>query len=147
MSGSENSGAIGAFVAETPSVGIFWLVTVSGKSRLITVAVPLDHAEPYGDFLTFADGHYTVWERWRRAGRDADAGLLRLVRSFEYEDSPRRRVVFDRVGDRFILYADRKLMAADTIAYIARRFLLPTDRTDVQTDFHYQSRETPDALE
>ena len=98
-------------------------------------------------FLTFADGHYTVWERWRRAGRGADAGLLRLVRSFEYEDWPRGRVVFDRVGDRFTLYADRKLIQADTIAHIARRFLLPAERTDVQTDFHYQSQETPDALE
>ena len=109
--------------------------------------VPLDRAEPYGDFLTFADGHYTVWERWRRAGRGADAGLLRLVRSFEYEDWPRGRIVYDRARDRFTLYADRKLMLADTIAHIARRFLLPAERTDVQTDFHYQSRETPDALE
>ena len=69
------------------------------------------------------------------------------MHSFEYEDWPRGRVVFDRVGDRFTLYADRNLMLAATIAHIARRFLLPAGRTDVQTDFHYQSRETPEALE
>ena len=46
MSGTENSGAIGAFVAGTPSVGIFWLVMIDGKPRLIAEGVPLDRAEP-----------------------------------------------------------------------------------------------------
>jgi hypothetical protein len=67
------------------------------------------------------------------------------VRSCEYEDWPRGRIVFDRSKDRFVLYADRKLMAAETIARIREHFHLPMDRTSVEGDFHYQSRETPGA--
>jgi hypothetical protein len=40
------------------------------------------------------------------------------VRSYEYEDWPRGRIVFDRSRDLFILYADRKLLTPATIAHI-----------------------------
>jgi hypothetical protein len=66
-----------------------------------------------------------------------------LVRSYEYEDWPRGRIVFDRASDLFVLYADRKLMTLATIARIATQFHLPEDRTEVTSDFHYQSKETP----
>ena len=58
---------IGAFVAHGPSVGIFWVVeTGSGEPRLLTAGCSLEAAEPYGDFLTFAGGHYKIWASWRR---------------------------------------------------------------------------------
>jgi hypothetical protein len=47
------------------------------------------------------------------------------VRSYEYEDWPRGRVVLDRARDVFILYADRKLLTSATIARIATQFHLP----------------------
>ena len=68
------------------------------------------------------------------------------MRSYEYEDWPRGRIVFDRVRDLFILYADRKLPIPGTIARIETQFHLPEDRTEVQSDFHYQSKETPNGL-
>jgi hypothetical protein len=40
------------------------------------------------------------------------------VRSYQYEDWPRGRIVFDRARDLFILYADRKLMTPAMIARI-----------------------------
>ena len=43
----------------------------------------------------------------------------------------------------FILYADRQLMLPDTITQIQARFALSPDKTIVETDFHYQSHETP----
>jgi hypothetical protein len=43
----------------------------------------------------------------------------------------------------FILYADRKLLTPATIARIKTRFQLPAERTKVQSDFHYQSKDTP----
>jgi hypothetical protein len=70
-----------------------------------------------------------------------------LVRSYEYEDWPRGRIVFDRARDLFTLYADRKLLAPALIARIAAQFHLPTVRTEIQSDLHYQSKETPNALE
>jgi hypothetical protein len=41
-----------------------------------------------------------------------------IVRSHEYEDWPRGRIVFDRTRDQFIPYADRKLLTPATIARI-----------------------------
>jgi hypothetical protein len=46
-----------------------------------------------------------------------------LVRSSEYEDWPRGRIVFDRSRQLFILYADRKLLAPETIARIKLNFI------------------------
>jgi hypothetical protein len=66
------------------------------------------------------------------------------VRSHEYEDWPRGRIVFDRSRDLFILYADRKLMTPATIARIKTQFHLPAAET--QSDWHYQSTETPNGL-
>jgi len=68
------------------------------------------------------------------------------VRSYEYEDWPRGRIVFDRSRDLFILYADRKLLTSAMIARIATRFHLPAERTEIQSDWHYQSKETPKGL-
>jgi hypothetical protein len=56
---------------------------------------------PPGDTLTL-----TTW----RARNRYDPALRALVRSYEYEDWPRGRIVFDRASDLFVLYADRKLM-------------------------------------
>ena len=63
------------------------------------------------------------------------------------EDWPRGRIVFDRSRDLFILYADRKLLTHATIARLKTQFLLPSERIEVQSDFHYQSTVTPNVLE
>ncbi|HUB65147.1 MAG TPA: hypothetical protein VL996_12035, partial [Methylocella sp.] len=46
----------------------------------------------------------------------------------------------------FMLYADRKLLTPATIARIETHFHLPAERTEVQSDWHYQSTETPNGL-
>jgi hypothetical protein len=48
--------------------------------------------------------------------------------------------------DLFILYADRKLLTPETIARIATQFHLPAERTEIQSDWHYLSTETPNGL-
>jgi hypothetical protein len=137
---------IGFFEAHGPSVGIFWTVEIGpGEAQLLTAGCLLEAAESYGDCLTFPDGHYEVWERWRNTN-ESDAGLRAVVRAFEYEDWPRGRIVFDRVKRRFVLYADRKLMQRETIAEIQKQFSLSAEHTTVEPDFHYQSNETPGPL-
>jgi hypothetical protein len=42
-----------------------------------------------------ARGHCETWELWRR-DRTVDPALRAIVRSYEYEDWPRGRIVFDR---------------------------------------------------
>jgi hypothetical protein len=129
-----------------PHLGIFWVVQTSdGETRLLTAGCPLDQAEPYGDCLTYGPGHYETWDHWRR-DRTVDPALRALVRSYEYEDWPRGRIVFDRARDLFVLYADRRLMSPAMIARIKTQFHLPEERIEVQSDFHYQSKETPNVL-
>jgi hypothetical protein len=53
------------------------------------------------------------------------------------------RIVFDRARDLFILYADRKLLTPATIARLETQFHLPAVRTEIQSDWRYQSIETP----
>jgi hypothetical protein len=60
--------------------------------------------------------------------------------------APRGRIVFDRSRDLFILYADRKLLTQAMVARIATQFHLPAERTEIQSDLHYQSNETPRGL-
>ena len=120
---------IGADAADNPSVGIFWVVqTGSGAVHLLTVGCSLEAAEPYGDFLTFPDGHLEVWEQWRRA-KDSVASLRATVRSFEYEEWPRGRIVFGQLKRPFVLYTDRKLLSPETIARIQKRFAIPAEKT------------------
>jgi hypothetical protein len=72
-----------------------------------------------------------------------EPALRALVRSYEYEDWPRGRIVFDQSRDLFIIYADRKLLTPATIARLETQFHLPADRTEIQSDLHYKSTETP----
>jgi hypothetical protein len=124
---------------EPPQVGIFWSVQATkGEARLLAAGCPLDQAEPYGDCLTYSPGHYETWAHWRR-NKPVDPALRAIVRSYEYEDWPRGRIVFDRPRDLFILYADRKLLTPAMIARIKKQFHLPAERTEVQSDGHYQS--------
>jgi hypothetical protein len=109
---------------EAPHLGIFWVVqTSNGEARLLAAGCPLDQAEPYGDCLTYGPGHYETWAHWRR-DRPVDSVLRAIVRTYEYEDWPRGRIVFDRSRDLFVLYADRKLLTPATIARIEAQFHL-----------------------
>jgi hypothetical protein len=127
---------------EAPHLGIFWVVQTSNdEARLLAAGCPLDQAESYGDCLTYGPGHYDTWARWRRCR--TDPALRALVRSYEYEDWPRGRIVFDRSRDLFIIYADRKLLTPAMIARIETQFHLREERTEVTSDFHYQSTEIP----
>ncbi len=132
--------------SETPHVGIFWVAqTSNGEARLLAVGCPMDQAEPYGDCLTYGPGHYDTWARWRR-NRTLDPAFRAIVRSSEYEDWPRGRIVFNRARDVFIIYADRKLLTPAMITRIETQFHLPEKRTEVKSDRHYQSTETPNLL-
>ena len=127
----------------TPQLGIFWVVqSPDGEARLLIVGCPLDQAEAYGDCLTYGPGHYETWDHWR-GDKTVYPALRGIARSYEYEDWPRGRIVFDRLRDLFILYADRKLLTPATIARLGTQFLLPTERTEIHSDLHYKSTETP----
>jgi hypothetical protein len=109
-----------------PKVGIFWLM---GK-RLILDASPLSEAELYGDCLTQRNSHIDYWTAQQRLGT--------VPRDIEYEEPPRGRVVFDTKADRFMVYADRCILAKEpVVSRILKEMNLPRGQTDVQTDGHY----------
>lgn len=125
-----------------PHVGIFWFVPdQSGNAVLLADRTPLPHAEPYGDCLTHAKGHYEFWSELARLG---EAGLSRrgmptAPARIEYEEFPRGRVVYRVPDSRFTIFADRKLFARAFIDRIIAAFDLPTAASDVQADAHYRS--------
>lgn len=126
-----------------PSVGLFWGVgTGHGPFRLVTAAVPLTAAEPYGDCLTDPRAHHAVWRDWRRQGATALArgGLPVDIAAHPYEHFPRGRVVHRVPEALFIIYADRRLQAPDIVAELVRLFGLTGRRVDVHSDAHYRSR-------
>lgn len=125
-----------------PSVGIFWGVReAQGPWHLVHAGVPLAEAEPYGDFLTYPDGHYETWEGWRRLGPGGlgQRGLPALIAWHEYEHFPRGRVVYDSRARLFTFYADRRLQAPGTVAALVRLFGLDPAQAAVRSDPHYRS--------
>lgn len=130
-----------AIDASTPQVGIFWRIQTSMIAPMLVIdSVPVEQAEPYGDFLTHG-GHYEFWSAVSRLAISElrKRHLPDVVKWSEYEEWPRGRVVFHVPTDRFILYADRKLQSSGVIERIVLRFLLPLDRMDVRDDPHYVS--------
>lgn len=128
-------------MATSGQVGVFWLVCgADGQVGMPWRAASLEVAEPYGDCLTFGEGHYETWLGWQ-AGvlrlPAATPALLRAIAEAEYEEWPRGRVVYERTPDRFVIYADRQAFAHR--ARIEAGFGLPSGRTAMRTDLHYQS--------
>ena len=122
-------------------VGIFWAVQERGSAAvLLDHRCPISEAEPYGDMLTCPNGHYEVWEQWRKNARNERSGLAFLIATAEYEEWPRGRIVYSSPHDRFVLYADAQILSRpDLLTIIHERFGLPIDRTDAKGDHHYRS--------
>lgn len=127
--------------AQSPSVGIFWLVPNRDGHTLLSEAIPLLSAEVYGDCLTYPRGHYEVWEEWqqRRPSKLLRGDLSAIIASHEYEYFPRGRVVYEQRKKRFIIYADRKLLDPAIASQIVRRFGLEGQPCTTRTDDHYCS--------
>jgi hypothetical protein len=129
-------------MGRSAAVGIVWDVRDgNGPPQLVIDGTSLIEAEPYGDFLTHARGHYEVWEGWRQLG---PAGLIRrglppAIAWHEYEHFPRGRVVFNTRSRRFTLYADSKLQGRGTRLEVLGMFGLDPLFCDVQSDPHYRT--------
>jgi hypothetical protein len=125
-----------------PLLGIFWCVLAEpaggATARLLARECTLEDAEEYGDCLTSPAGHLDTWEAWARGGLARHPpDVAAVIRTTEYEEWPRGRIVLDRSIGRFVLYADRQLLPR--AAAVRARFRLPEDRTVLRTDGHYRS--------
>jgi hypothetical protein len=122
--------------ATGPAVGIFWRV---GDSLLIERIV-LAQAEPYGDCLTHAGGHFERWAAWQALGGPGlrAAGLPLEIGLSEYDNWPRGRVVYEVSHRRFVLYADRRLQRPEIVAQLQQAFGLVDADVIVRGDPHYR---------
>ena len=123
-------------VPDAPSVGIFWQV----GGVLLVDRSALDEAETYGDCTTHAAGHYERWQEWQALGATG-LGSMRYperIVSTEYDDWPRGRIVYETLARRFVIYADRRLQAPDTIDVIKAAFGLGDAEVIVKSDLHYR---------
>ena len=96
----------------------------------------LEEAEPYGDRLTHAAGHYERWENWRELGAERlrALGFPDRIASTEYDEWPRGRIVYETPAKRFVLYADRRLQEPGTIDALKRAFDLLEAEVVVMSD-------------
>jgi hypothetical protein len=125
-----------ALAPTEPAVGIFWLV----DNVLVVDRSILSEAEPYGECITHAAGHYERWGEWRALDRSSLAalGYPSLIRSTEYDQWPRGRVVYETTTQRFMFYADRHLQKRETIAVLKKAFGLSEADVVVKSDAHYR---------
>ena len=119
-----------------PAVGIFW--NISGV--LVVDRSTLDEAEPYGDCITHAAGHYDRWQEWQMLSKAqrTRAGYPALIASTEYDEWPRGRIVYEVPARRFIIYADRRLQQPDVITALKAIFGLGQSNVIIRSDSHYQ---------
>jgi hypothetical protein len=121
---------------EQPSVGIFWRIA----NTLLVDRSGLSAAEPYGDCLTHAGGHYERWEEWRTLGgaRLSTLGYPVAIGGSEYDDWPRGRIVYEKPAKQFVVYADKRLHSEQTVASILKAFGLTGSPHRLMTDAHYR---------
>jgi hypothetical protein len=62
---------------------------------------------------------------------------VRIV-STEYDEWPRGRIVYETMSQRFVIFADRRLQAPDTIDAIKTAFGLGEATVIVKSDLHYR---------
>ncbi|GLU28005.1 hypothetical protein [Brucella sp. NBRC 12950] len=120
-------------------VGIFWFVQWQGRIRLLSASCAVADGEPYGDMITYATGHYSTWNRWRRSKATPMERGISIA--FEYEEWPRGRISYCRTTGRFLLLCDRKIMREDLLSLIRGAFELPEEQVTVDGDPHYRSVE------
>ena len=108
--------------ANEPLVGIFWIAVIDGAPRLLSASCPLSGAEPYGDCITHAAGHFERWEEWQASGsaRLVSKGYPAAIASTEYDEWPRGRVIYETLTRRFVIYADRRLQSREVVDALTR---------------------------
>jgi len=127
----------------SPSIGIFWLIQSAGTAVLFTQRSALEDAEAYGDCLTHPVGHYELWERLQAVPIHSfkKRRLPIAIRSTEYEQFPRGRIVYEKPSDTFVIYADAKLQTPELISSLTRAFHLEAQaNVVVRSDSHYRTR-------
>ena len=114
-------------VKPEPMVGIFWVM----GGKLILDTTPVSQAEKYGEAKTHPWGHLQHWTELQRIGA--------MSPDIEYDDPPRGRAVYFPRDEKFVVYADRCILARKCfLRQIMAEMNLPPSRTKTSSDEHYR---------
>jgi len=114
-------------VAETPEVGIFWVL---GK-RILLDTTPITEAESWADFRTHPRNHITMWGLYQGAGAVSE--------DLEYDDVPRGRAGYNTKTAEYLLLADRCILKKKSlVSKIMRKMNLSHKTTKISSDEHYR---------
>lgn len=113
-------------VAQTPLLGIFWLV----DGKLVIDSAPVAAAAPYGSKVTHPADHIDLWEVWKRSGRAPQGS--------EYEEYPRGRTIHSLASGEVTIFADRCILERKDIVKQIKQALHLPEKTSLDVDQHYR---------
>ena len=97
----------------------------------------MQDGQAYGDAINGLTDHVKYWPQFQK--------LHPELRSLEYQDVPRGRVLFMKPGRKFHVYMDKVLHNSKTKRALLEEFELPVSRTKFLKDAHYTT--DPEELE
>ena len=111
-------------------VGIYWYF----DSKLIVYAEDVTSVKPVEDFADVEMSHYEFWETVKLKYSD--------LRTYEYEEIPRGRIVMNSESNEFIVYGSSKVIENPSFRKLVfREFQLDQGQTRFKQDFHYEDPE------
>lgn len=109
------------------SIGIFWY----WNDQVISIAHSFSLLE--ADSIGFIDSSYTHVDYWSVLQKE-----YRELNSYEYEQIPRGRIIFDTNKEKYLIYLDRTLLYKSKLAKLCAFFNLEENKVIPKTDPHYR---------
>src|SRR5436190_755945 len=108
-----------------PQIGIFWVF----RGKVLAATAPLEDGAPSAESLDSPHDHVRVWPTLQQKNP--------ALRSLEYEEIPRGRIVFIKRTKQFHVYADKALHTPTVKRLILATFQIPRARAVFLGDSHY----------
>jgi hypothetical protein len=107
-------------------VGIFWLY----RGEIIADCVPWPEGDEYGEFMNGLSDHCTYWSAVQRR--------VPALRSYEYEQVPRGRVIYNTGNKSFTVLGNKRLLRdEDQQTLVLKEFQLSRKNSRFLFDEHY----------
>ena len=95
----------------------------------MAVTFAVQDGEEYGDAINGLTDHVKYWPKFQR--------LHPELRSMEYQEVPRGRVLFMKPNRRFHVYMDKVLLNSKTKSAVLKEFELTFSRTNFLADVRH----------
>lgn len=106
-------------------VGIFWVF----RGTLLAASYAVQDGQEYGDAINGLTDHVKYWPKFQKSHPE--------LRSVEYQDVPRGRVLFMKPSRKFHVYMDKVLHNSKTKRALLEEFDLPVGKSKFLMDAHY----------